>query len=52
LFQVDITEIVMGEADEPEAVVDFFDSEALAGERCKLECCAKRALKESVSVWS
>jgi hypothetical protein len=31
LLQVDIAEIVVHEGDEPNAVIDFFDSEALAG---------------------
>jgi len=32
LLQVEVTEIVGHEADEPNAVVDFLDSEPLAGE--------------------
>ena len=32
LFQIDVSEIVVHEADEPNAVVDFFDAEALACE--------------------
>jgi hypothetical protein len=32
LLQVEITEIIVHEADEPNALVDFFDSELLAGE--------------------
>jgi hypothetical protein len=45
LFQVDITEIVVGEADEPDAVVDFFDSEALtgSGRACPLQAIELRA---------
>jgi len=32
LLKIDVTEIVMHEGDEPDAVVDFFDSERLTGE--------------------
>jgi hypothetical protein len=32
LLQVDIAEIVVHKADDPNAVVDLFDAEALAGE--------------------
>ena len=34
LLQVEVSEIVMHEADEPNAVVDFLDAELLAGARC------------------
>jgi hypothetical protein len=32
LFQVDVSQIVVHEAEEPNAVVDLFDAEPLAGE--------------------
>jgi hypothetical protein len=32
-LQVDITQIVIHEADEPDAVFDFFDADGLASER-------------------
>jgi hypothetical protein len=34
LFEVDIFQIVVHEAGEPNAVVDLFDAEALAGRIC------------------
>jgi hypothetical protein len=33
LLQVEVSEIVMHEADEPNAVIDFLDAESLTGER-------------------
>jgi len=32
LLQVEVSEIVVHEGDEPDAVIDFLDSEGLAGE--------------------
>jgi hypothetical protein len=32
LFQIDITKIVIHEADEPDAVVDFLDTDGLSGQ--------------------
>ena len=32
LLQIDITEIVLHEADEPDAVIDFFDADGLTGQ--------------------
>jgi hypothetical protein len=34
LFEIDITQIVVDEADEPDAVIDFPDAEILACEHC------------------
>jgi hypothetical protein len=32
LFRVDIAQIIVDEADEPNSLVDFFDAEALSGQ--------------------
>jgi len=55
LFQVDVAEIVIVEADEPNAVVDFLDTEFLAGEQLmRLRCMQMRpqAVTSTSPSWS